>query len=451
MTPATLSAVANAVGGQLRGADRAFDGVSTDTRALRPAQLFVALTGPNFDGHDFVAAAVEAGAVGALVARELSTRVSQVIVADTRAALGALAGVRRASFKYPVVGITGSNGKTTVKEMTAAILRRRGAVLATRGNRNNDIGVPLTLLELNESHGAAVIEMGANHHGEIATLSRIARPTVGVVTNAGPSHLAGFGDIAGVASAKGELFASLPADGWAVINADDRYADVWRRMAAHCRRVEFGVDAAADFTADARSVRRNEAGGEVFTLKADAEKREVTLAVPGLHNVRNALAAAAAAVAAGATLDDVVAGLAEFQPVGGRLLAGPGRGGSRVIDDTYNANPASLRAALDVVAGFDGRRWLVLGDMGELGTDAIALHVQAGHDARAAGIDRLFALGPLAAAAAEAFGGGEQFSDADTLAAAVARELASGTTVLVKGSRTMRLERVVAALTADGG
>ncbi len=450
MSPSTLATLAKAVSGRLHGADCAFDGVSTDTRSLRPAQLFVALSGPNFDGHDFVASAAEAGAAGALVARELAARVPQVVVADTRSALGAFAGVRRASFKHPVIGITGSNGKTTVKEMTAAILRQRGAVLATRGNRNNDIGVPLTLLELDESHGAAVIEMGANHHGEIAALAHIARPTVGIVTNAGPSHLAGFGDVAGVARAKGELFSSLAADGCAVINADDRHADTWRRMAAHCRRVEFGVDSPADFTADARTVRSDDAGGESFMLTTRADEREVTLAVPGLHNVRNALAAAAAAVAAGATLDDVVSGLAGFQSVGGRLRAVAGRAGSRVIDDTYNANPASLRAALDVVARLGGRRWLVLGDMGELGADAVALHVQAGHDARAAGIERLFALGPLAAAAAEAFGG-ERFDDADALANAVRADLADGTTVLVKGSRSMRLERVVAALTADGG
>ncbi len=451
MSPATLSVLANTVGGRLQGADGAYRGVSTDTRTLQSAQLFIALSGPNFDGHEFVAAAAEAGAAGALVEREVAVRLPQVVVTNTRTALGELAGAHRAAFKRPVIGVTGSNGKTTVKEMTASIMRRRGAVLATRGNRNNDIGLPLTLLELETSHGAAVIEMGANHHGEIATLARIARPTVGVVTNAGPSHLAGFGDVAGVARAKGELFASLPADGCAVINANDPYADTWRQMAAHCQRVEFGVDAAADFTTDARTVRSDETGGECFTLSTGAEERKVTLTVPGLHNVRNALAAAAAAVAAGATLDDVVAGLAEFQPVGGRLRAVPGRSGSRVIDDTYNANPASLRAALDVVARLGGRRWLVLGDMGELGAEAVSLHTQAGHDARSAGIERLFALGPLAAAAADAFGRGEQFDDADALAKAVGAELTGGITVLVKGSRSMRLERVVAALTADGG
>lgn len=450
MRPTTLALLAAAVGGRLHGADCAFDGVSTDTRTLRPAQLFIALSGPNFDGHDFVGAAADAGAAGAVVEHELTVCLPQIVVPDARRALGAIAGLWRAAFKRPVVGVTGSNGKTTVKEMTASILRRRGEVLATRGNRNNDIGVPLTLLELNDAHNSAVIEMGANHHGEIALLARIARPTVGVVTNAGPSHLEGFGDVAGVARAKGELFASLDADGCAVINADDRYADTWRRLAAHCRRVEFGVDAAADFTVDTRTVRANEAGGQAFTLAAGADAREVTLAVPGRHNVLNALAAAAAATAAGATLDDVVVGLAEFSPVGGRLRAAPGRAGSRVIDDTYNANPASLRAALDVVAGLGGRRWLVLGDMGELGVDAVALHTQAGRDARAAGFERMFALGPLAAAAADAFGDGERFDDADALASAVGRELAEGITVLVKGSRSMRLERVVAALTTEG-
>lgn len=451
MSPATLAVLADALGGRLRGDDRAFDGVSTDTRTLRPAQLFIALSGPNFDGHDFVGAANDAGAAGALVQRGVEVSLPQVVVSDTRVALGALAGLRRDSFEHPVIGITGSNGKTTVKEMTASIMRRRGAVLATRGNRNNDIGVPLTLLELTDAHVAAVIEMGANHHGEIANLARITRPTVGVVTNAGPSHLEGFGDVAGVARGKGELFAALPTDGCAVINADDHYADTWRQLAAHCRRVEFGVDADAQFRADARSIRSDDAGGQAFTLTAGADSRPVTLAVPGRHNVLNALASAAAATAAGATLDDVVAGLAEFNPVGGRLRAVPGRAGARVIDDTYNANPASLRAALDVVSSIGGRRWLVLGDMGELGGEAAALHVQAGRDARAAGIERLFALGPLAASAAGAFGDGEQFDDADALASAVGRELAEGVTVLVKGSRSMRLERVVAALTADGG
>ena len=450
MTALTLARLAHTVGGRLHGDDRAFSGVGTDTRALEPKQLFVALRGARFDGHAFAAAAAAAGAAGALVDHAVDAPLPQVVVDDTLVALTRYASAHRAGFTGPVVGVTGSNGKTSVKEMTAAILRRGGPVLATRGNLNNHIGVPLTLLGLDAAQHAAVVELGANHPGEIAALAATARPTVGVVTNAGPAHLEGFGDVAGVARAKGELFAALPADGVAVINAADAHAPTWRALAAHCTRVEFALDADADYAAQSAGVRVTEAGGQAFELTTPVGDIDVELPVPGLHNVANALAAAAAAIAAGASLADVRGALAALAPVAGRLRTRRARGGARVIDDTYNANPASLDAALGVLARAAGRRWLVLGDMGELGAQREALHAAAGARARATGIERLFALGPLAAVAADAFGGGECFSDAAALGARVAAELAPDVTVLVKGSRSMRLERVVAALVEEG-
>lgn len=444
MSATTLGTLARTVSGALLGGDAAIDGVSTDTRTLRGGQLFVAIVGPNFDGHDFVESAAAAGAAGALVSRELPVDIPQVVVDDTRAALGRYASAWRLQFEVPVVGVTGSNGKTTVKEMTAAILRERGCVLATRGNLNNDIGLPLTLLGMATRHRAAVIEMGASRGGEIAALTEITRPGVGVVTNAGPAHLEGFGDLEGVARAKGELYAGLPADGHAVINADDAFAPLWTDLAQHCKRVSFGIGTDCDYTAHDLEV----APVARFKLVAPGGERDITLPVPGRHNVINALAATATAVAAGANLDDAVAGLTKFSTVNGRLRLTAAQRGAQVIDDSYNANPASLDAAMDVLAAQPGRRWLVLGDMLELGNEAHELHARAGEKARVLGIERVFALGPMAAVAAEAFGdGAESFVDHEALAARVATDLAADVIVLVKGSRGMRMERVVMALT----
>lgn len=452
MTARTLGMLARAVGGELVGDDTQFESVATDSRSLQRGQLFVALQGPSFDGHEFVAAAQTAGAVGAMVSRRVSVVLPQVVVDDTRRALGAYAHAWRMQFGYPVVGLTGSNGKTTTKEMIAAILSRRGPVLATRGNLNNDIGVPMTLLGMDGSHVAAVIEMGANHLGEIGTLTSLADPTVALVTNAGPAHLEGFGSLEGVARGKGELYQGLRGDARAVINVDDPWSPLWREFASERDITTFAVDNAADFRALPASVAAAGKGGQSFTLSSPAGEHLVQLPVPGMHNVRNAVAAIAAAVTAGAAVTDAVAALAEFQPVAGRLVTRALPGGGALIDDTYNANPASAAAAIQVLAGRPGQRWLVLGDMGELGADAEALHAAVGEHARASGIDRLFTLGRIARAAAAAFGdGATHFDNLDDLLATLGTQLPADLTVLVKGSRSMRMERVVAALSADKG
>lgn len=452
MTARTLGMLARAVGGELVGDDVRFTSVCTDSRSIGRGQLFVALQGPSFDGHEFVAAAESAGAVGAMVSRRAAMVLPQVVVEDTRRALGAYAHAWRMQFGFPVVGLTGSNGKTTTKEMIAAILAHRGPVLATRGNLNNEIGVPLTLLGLEEKHAAAVIEMGANHPGEIATLTALVEPTVALVTNAGPAHLEGFGTVEGVARGKGELYQGLGRDARAVVNLDDDWAALWCEFAAGHDVVTFAIDRPADFRVLPDSVRASADGGQVFTLNSPGGDHEVALPVPGRHNVRNALAAIAAAVTAGAAVADAVAALATFQPVAGRLVTRQLAGGGTLIDDTYNANPASVAAAVQVLAARSGERWLVLGDMGELGADAAAMHASVGAQAKASGIDRLFAFGPLARSAADAFGtGSERFDHIQDLLNTLGDGVPADVTVLVKGSRSMRMERVVAALSAEKG
>ncbi len=450
MSGTTLGMLARTTGGRLTGADVAFQGISTDTRKLRAGELFVALSGPNFDGHAFLSAARSMGAAGALVGREVSDALPQVVVDDPLAALGVYAKAWRLQFTAPLVALTGSNGKTTTKEMIASILGQRGPVLATRGNLNNHIGVPLTLLELEATHWAAVVEMGANHAGEIAYLASLAVPTVALVTNAGPSHLEGFGTIEGVAKAKGEIYQTLPQDGCAVINANDAYAPLWRELAEKHRQVEFGVDVAADFQVASSDIASGPDGDQTFVVTCASGRHEIRLPLAGRHNVHNALAATAAATAAGASMTDVVKGLSVARSVGGRLRAVNLANGARVVDDTYNANPASLQAAL--MAFQASRLWLVLGDMGELGPAGPALHRQSGEGARAAGVERLFSLGTLSAHASEAFGAGaEHFENISELTEHVVGLLEPGVTVLVKGSRSMRMERVVAALQDRAG
>lgn len=445
----TLAAVAAACGGFLQGEDREFGAVSSDTRTLAAGDLFVALKGPRFDGHDFLEACLRGAAAGAIVSRPVAIVLPQVVVKDTLTALAALAHAWRSQFDIPLIGVAGSNGKTTVKEMTAAILSELGPCLATRGNLNNHIGVPLTLLRIERKHRAAVIEMGANRLGDVAGLAALARPTVGLITNAGAEHLEGFGSLDGVAQGEGEMVAALGPRGTAVINADDAYAPLWRRLATAGRTVTFGLSKQADVRAEeiAQSVA---ADGFVlrFDLVTQAERRAVRLRLAGRHNVINALAAAAAAQAAGASPDAIVKGLAAVRPVKGRLqrLAGPQ--GCWVIDDSYNANPSSLRVALDVLQDLEGPKWMVLADMGELGGFAQQSHLEAGALARESGVTRLFAAGPLSAHAAEAFGrDAEWFPDVDALIRRLQTAIEPGTTVLVKGSRVNRLERVVEALT----
>jgi UDP-N-acetylmuramoyl-tripeptide--D-alanyl-D-alanine ligase len=445
-----LSQVAAAVGGRLLGADVALDGVSTDTRAISAGQLFIALRGDNFDAHDFLAPAVTSGASALLVADEakLPAGVPAVVVDDTRLALGRLGAAWRAGFSLPVIAVTGSNGKTTTKEMIAAILKAQfgAAVLATRGNLNNDIGLPLTLLGLSERHHAAVIEMGMNHPGEIAYLAPLGAPTVALVTNAQRAHLEGMGDMDEVAREKGSIFAGLQANGIAVVNADDCYAETWRAMAAPHSVRTFAIDHAADVHGTVR-----QHGLETqLELSAPEGQASLRLRIPGRHNARNAVAAAAACLAAGIPLAAVVAGLEGFSGVKGRLQRRAGRHGADILDDTYNANPDSVRAGIDVLASTIGRKLLVLGDMGEIGEASGQYHDEIGGYAKSQGIDRLYALGDAAQQAVRNFGeGARHYCNLEKLVAAVDKELGPETTVLVKGSRFMKMERVVAALVAE--
>jgi UDP-N-acetylmuramoyl-tripeptide--D-alanyl-D-alanine ligase len=457
----TLRNLARACGGRLEGGDRAFAGVSSDSRTLSAGDLFVALRGPRFNGNEFVNAAWAAGAAGALVDAPQPLGLAQIVVADTQQALARAGHAWREALDIPVIGVAGSNGKTTAKEMTAAVLAAAGNTLATRGNLNNHIGVPLTLLRLESAHRFAVIEMGANRAGEVAELVKVARPTVGLITNAGAEHLEGFGSLEGVARAEGEMVAGLAPDASAVINADDEFASLWRGMTA-ARVVTFGIESAADFRASGLRTTL-EAGGFItrFRLSSPLGQADIELHLGGRHNVANALGAAAAAAAAGATLEHIVAGLGAMQPVPGRLQLKQAACGAWVIDDSYNANPSSVRAGIEVLVSLEGRHWLVLGDMAELGDFAADAHAQIGAFAREHRIERLLATGPLAALAVERFGtGGQWFPDTEALGRALLRALSSlpagagpsaAATVrlLVKGSRVNRLERVVAALVHD--
>jgi UDP-N-acetylmuramoyl-tripeptide--D-alanyl-D-alanine ligase len=457
-----LSEAATVLGGKLAGGDAPFTGVGTDTRTLHAGELFVALRGDKYDGHRFLPQARAAGAAAAMVEEAAGLTPEHDLpllsVADTRIALGDLAASWRARFAIPVVALTGSSGKTTVKEMLAAILReairRAGtadeteAVLATRGNLNNDIGMPLTLLGLRAEHRYAVVEMGMNHAGELRALTKLARPDVALVNNAGSAHIEYLGSHEAIARAKGEIFEGLGPRGIAVINADDRFAPLWRELAGGATRVEFGLEQAADVTADYEL----DAADSALVLKVRGGEARTTIAAPGLHNVRNALAAAAAAVALEIPLDVIAAGLQAFSGMKGRLERKRGLQGATVLDDTYNANPESMRAGFAVLARAAGKKLLVLGDMGELGAAAAALHTELGAAARAAGIDRLFALGEQSKQTAAAFGSGAtHYASIEELLADVKQALAPDVTVLVKGSRFMRMERVVQAIVSDEG
>lgn len=442
-----LSRVAEVTGGQLVGQDLSLQGVTTDTRAVAAGQLFIALRGERFDAHDFLDAAVAAGAGALLVAEaaRIPVGVPAVVVDDTRLALGRLAAAWRAEFDLPVIAVTGSNGKTTTKEMIAAILKAAfgDAVLATRGNLNNDIGLPLTLLALDASHRAAVIEMGMNHPGEIDYLTHIGAPTVALVTNAQRAHLEGMGDLDEVAREKGSIFNGLSADGIAVINEDDSYAGFWRGMVGNRTVRSFGIDRPADV----HGVVRQHGLEITMELTAAEGQAAFTLGIPGRHNARNAMAAAAACLAAGIPLAAVGEGLGRFAGVKGRLQRRAGRNGAEILDDTYNANPDSVRAGIDVLAATIGRKVLVLGDMGEIGEASGQYHDEIGGYAKSQGVDRLFALGDAVQQAVRNFGeGARHFCNIDKLIVAVDKELGPETTVLVKGSRFMKMERVADAL-----
>lgn len=447
----TLSELADKLDGVLLGEDRRVRSISTDTRSLERGDLFIALQGPNFDGHDYLDSAAGRGACAAMVSREIGHALPRLKVADTRIALGRLAAEWRMKSAARVVAITGSNGKTTVKEMVAAILSQAGSVLATRGNLNNDIGVPLTLCRLADED-FAVVEMGANHAGEIDYLTRIARPDVAVLNNAGRAHLEGFGSLEGVARAKAEIINGLGEGGVFVYNADDNFAGLWRELAAGRRSVGFGLGADAEVSSPgALELRWNAQGFEAcFEVNSPSGSFELALSLAGDHNRMNALAATAAALALGVSPEHIRAGLATIRPVPGRLRPVANPLGIRLVDDSYNANPESVAAAIAVLATAPGRRTLVLGDLAELGPGAAGLHGQIGRQARAAGINRLLTCGTLSAAASKAFGASAvHFNDRSDLIAYLKNHLRPDDSVLVKGSRSAGMERVVQALCGE--
>ena len=446
-----LSEVSKILGAPLHGADVAFDAVSTDTRAIRRGDLFIALKGERFDAHAFVAQAAAAGAVAAIVSRPAEADIPQIVVGNTLDALGALARHWRGRFDLPLIALTGSNGKTTVKEMLASILRAQAGseqVLSTRGNLNNHIGVPLMLLELRDYHRYAAIEMGMNHPGEIAQLAAIGRPTVALVNNAQREHMEFMATVEAVAQENAAAFAALPADGTAVVNADDAHADYFRQAAGAHRVVDFGLERPAAVSGG--YVLKN-LSSEIH-LRTPAGEASATLAIPGLHNVRNALAACACAHAVGISPDVMRAGLDQFRPYTGRLQVKRAAGGATVIDDTYNANPDSVRAAIDVLAKCAPPTVLVLGDMGEVGEHSVEFHREVGAYAKSRNVSSLCAFGEQAGEAVAAFGA--PASHAQSIEQLLERVQACATpqtTLLVKGSRFMRMERVVNALTGETG
>jgi UDP-N-acetylmuramoyl-tripeptide--D-alanyl-D-alanine ligase len=442
-----LSQASQALQARMEGADVRFTAVSTDTRTIQQGDLFIALRGENFDGARFVAQAAQAGAVAAIVNADSVIENAPcpiVRVPDTRLALGQLAAHWRTQFDIPLVAITGSNGKTTVKEMLAAILRTatdgEEGVLATKGNFNNDIGMPLTLLRLQATHRYAVIEMGMNHPCEIDYLTRIAQPDVALVNNAAGAHLQGLGSVEGVARAKGEIFTGLGIGGTAIINADDAYAALWRNLAGTHRIIDFALEHPAAVKGEWKA----QGYGGMLQARTPAGELQVELQVPGEHNALNALAATSIALALQVPLMTIEKALKGFGGVAGRLQRKQALQGATLIDDTYNANPASMHAALEVLAQAAGKRIFVLGDMGELGADAVQFHREIGIAAHELGIEQLLALGVLSAEAVRGFGAGAQhFTNIEALNAALNKELDAQTTVLVKGSRFMKMERVV--------
>lgn len=444
-----LSDICRAVRGKLQGQDLRVTGVSIDTRTLRTGDLYVAIAGHQFDGHDFCDKAEQSGANALLVSRVVDSALPQILVADTRLALAELAGYWRSLLPVKVAGVTGSNGKTTTKEMLAAIFATQGETLATQGNLNNDIGVPLTLLRLNENHRYAVIEMGANHPGEIAYTSRYAKADVSVITNVGAAHIEGFGSIEGVANAKAEIYRSLGPQGVAVLNRDDAFYDYWREQYIGDRpHISFGMSKQAEVRAENIAAELTEQGFITqFDLMCPQGRQRLRLKLAGQHNVSNALAAAAVALQFGIGLEAICLGLEGLRAVIGRMQALSGRKGNIVIDDTYNANPASLSAALEAVDGCRQPVWLALGAFGELGGDSAAIHAEMGKAIKSAGVTRLFATGELAKHTVAAFGeNGEFYEDQSRLIEALTQASSGKELILVKGSRAQQMENVVAAL-----
>lgn len=428
--------------------DSPFTGISIDTRTLSPGNLFIAIQGEKFDAHLFLDSAKAKGAIAAVVERKIDSTLPQIIVPNTQLALGKIADYWRQQFSLPLIGVTGSNGKTTLKNMIASILRAAchqdaSQVLATAGNFNNEIGLPLNLIKLNEKHRYAVLEMGMNHFGEIAYLTQLAKPIVAVITNAAESHLEGVHSVAGVAKAKGEIFQGLAKNGTAILNQDDAYFNYWRELIGNRACLTFGLTRSADVTATRMD-------GQRIHLQTPQGTQEITLPLLGKHNVMNALAATAATLAIGIDLVTIKEGLEQVEPAPHRMRPHQLKNGACIIDDTYNANPFSLQAAVDTLATFSGTKIVVLGDMRELGPDAKHLHFSAGENMVAAGIDYLFTLGELSAATTESFGKNAQhFTERTALLAALQPHVTANTTILIKGSRSMQMETILYGMSSE--
>lgn len=438
------SDVTEILNGNLHGDDVTITSVSTDSRSISAGELFIALKGPNFDGTAFIAEVKAKGAIAVVTEQQVAEDISQIVVQDTRLALGQLAAAVKARLAPKTIAVTGSAGKTTVKEMMAAILSRRGQVLSTQGNFNNDIGVPLTLLRLTEKHNYAVLELGANHQGEIAYTTSLTKPDVAIITNVAASHLEGFGDVYGVARAKGEIFNGLSANGLAIIPADSEYRKHWLNRLEGKQLVQFSATGPADYYAEGIVLDNQGCAG--FEIICPEGRQFIQLTLPGRHNVANALAAAAACIAVGATLTDVQLGLAQMQAVKGRTNIKLVNPQLRLIDDTYNANVESVKAAIDLLASYSGFRVLVLGDMAELGANARLYHEEIGLYAKESGINLLFTLGVLSQSASDLFNGqGAHFSSRQALLQRLLPIVSEQqeVTLLVKGSRSAKMELVV--------
>lgn len=453
-----LSAICSVIpNSQLMGNDQVFSGLSIDTRSLKKGELFIALKGPNFDGHDYIAQAKQQGAAAVLVeklmavGKSIDDSISQLVVEDSQKALGLIGQLNREDFTGPLVALTGSSGKTTVKEILAAIFRQQGPTLSTLGNLNNDLGVPLTLSRLTTEHEYAVIELGANAMGEIAYTSQLSQPTVCLINNVMEAHLAGFGSLEQVAKAKGEITQGLVSNGHAVFNADDVHFSYWKTLLSENQQLlSFSV---VNTEADIYSTHIEPIDqGFRFKIHLPDHCFSVTLPLPGRHNIANALAAAAVAFAVGCRPQAITAGLMEMQPVAGRGVQLSGKQGSRLIDDTYNANPGSVKAAIHMLTQYPGKRLLVLGDMGELGEQASELHFEVGQFAKQQGLDGLYAVGPLSKQSVIGFGEGAQhFNNKAELIESLDKQLSESLVVLIKGSRSAKMETIVAACRMTGG
>jgi len=446
-----LSEIAVAVKGRLVGKDRAVSSFSINTRTLALADLYIAIKGQNFDGHDFIGKAEIAGASSVLVEHECETDLPQIIVNDSHLALAELAGAWKKRTNVKLVAITGSNGKTTVKEMIASILSVNANVLFTQGNLNNDIGVPLTLLKLHENHEYAVIEMGANHSGEIAYSSHYAQPDVAAITNVGAAHIEGFGSLDGIAKAKGEIVASLSANDVAVLNKDDAFYSLWEELARGKKIISFGLSKPADV--NAKEIKEYVENGAFichFLLSTAIGEITIKLGLAGRHNVINALAAVASCLSFGVGLEQIKQGLEKMKPVVGRLQPLIGKKGNLVIDDTYNANPSSVKAALDVLIQCEGEPWFVMGALAEMGVDSIKKHEELGELIKSKNVAQLLTIGSDAESTSHSFGRGATFFDSQTeLITYLERKLKGNEVVLIKGSRSQKMEKIVEAIVTD--